>query len=144
MSLLLDDAENMEVAAALKARDPVAGLVDEMRHVDHHQGIGAFEHERAAHRQVAQRRLRPQDHVRATHAAQIEHLLSLGFHPAILSPRAAREPREPIDISLFSLERDRLAGRPANSPLPNWKVRSAFEPSPAARAKKESNSDRTF
>src|ERR1700681_1217287 len=61
-SLLLDDAKDIKVAALLMARDPVTGLVHEMRHVDHHQGIGAFEHERSPHRHVAKRRLRLQDH----------------------------------------------------------------------------------
>src|SRR5262245_46975315 len=57
------------------------GLIHEMRHVDHGQWIRAFEDQRAAHRNGAQRLLRAKHGDRTVQATQIKYDLSVGGFP---------------------------------------------------------------
>src|SRR5215470_9774799 len=72
-SVLLHDPEHVELAVLLVALQRVAGLLHEMRDIDHGERIGAFEHEDTADRDVAERLLRPQHRLRAVEPAQVEN-----------------------------------------------------------------------
>ncbi len=84
--MILDLAEKQDLQVAAAGTHPFADwveqlitpdprydeIIDEMRDVDHGQRIGAFQHQRAAERHVAQGFLRAQHRLRAAQAAQIE------------------------------------------------------------------------
>jgi hypothetical protein len=73
----LHDSKNVNVGGALLADERVTGLIDEVGHVDHRQGIGAFKNEHPADRDRAQRFLRAQHGLRAPQSAQVENRFAL-------------------------------------------------------------------
>lgn len=75
--VLFHNPEDVEIVLRILIGEQVAGLTDEMGNVDHRKRIGALEHDRGAHRQIAQGLLGPQHWVRATQATQIENTVSL-------------------------------------------------------------------
>jgi hypothetical protein len=67
--------EDVEVGALFLAGQGMAGLGDEVRHVDHGQRIRTFKHEHAADRNAAQRFLGAQHGLRTAQATQVEDRL---------------------------------------------------------------------
>ena len=80
---LLQYPEHEERAALLLSGERLAGLVDEMRHVDDGQRIRALEHERSADRDLAQGFSCPQHRLRAAQTAQVEDRVVHGRVPGI-------------------------------------------------------------
>src|SRR5215470_12517088 len=77
VSMPLDDLEDVEIELALLssflADERMAGLVGEMRDIDHRQRISAFEHQRTADRHIAQGLFGAQHRLRAAQAAQVQY-----------------------------------------------------------------------
>lgn len=74
-SALLYDLEDLEFAVARLRAQRVPGLIDEMRHVDHGQRIGALHDECTADGNVAQRFFGAQHRLRTAQAAKVEDKL---------------------------------------------------------------------